>query len=71
MSKMSREQAYRTIAKHIYVAYPTYSSERRMLVVLADEIGEAKKLAAEHLQRSLITVRLIDTTTNAQVYEID
>lgn len=71
MSKMSKEQAFRTIAKHMYIAYPTYSTERKSILVLADEMGEARKLAAEYFQRSLITVRLVGTTTNAQVYEID
>lgn len=71
MNEMSKEQAFRTIAKHMYIAYPTYSTERKSILVLADEIGEARKLASEYFQRSLITVRLVDTTTNAQVYEID
>lgn len=71
MNEMSKEQAFRTIAKHMYIAYPTYSTERKSILVLADGMGEARKLAAEYLQRSLITVRLVGTTTNAQVYEID
>ena len=71
MNGMSKEQAFRTIAKHIYIAYPTYSTERKSILVLADGMGEAKKLAAEHLRRSLITVRPVGTTTNVQVYEID
>lgn len=71
MSETSVEQAYRTIAKHIYVAHSTCSSKRMELIILADAMDEAKKLAAKHLQESDITVKRIGTTANAQVYTID
>ena len=68
--EMSKEQAYQAIAKHIYVAYLTYSTSRKEIIVLADDDSEARKLALEYFQRSRITVRLVEPTKDKQIYEI-
>ncbi len=68
--EMNREQAFRTVAKHIYIAYPTYSTSRTEIVVLADSEGEARMLASGYFQRSLIMVKPVEATKNAQIYEI-
>lgn len=44
---MNKEQAYRTIAKHIYVVYRAYSLERTDMLILADSLKEAQKKAEE------------------------
>lgn len=67
---MNKEQAYRTIAKHIYVVYRAYSLERTDMLILADSLKEAQKKAEEAFQTSLVTVGKIEPTKDSQVYYI-
>lgn len=66
---MDIKTAYRTVAKHIFIAYPTYSTSRNEIVILADNDGEARMKAVEFFQRSIITVKPIEPTKDQQVYE--
>lgn len=68
--EMSKERAYQTVAKHIYVAYPTYSTSRTEIIILAENEAEARKKAVEHFDRSLISVKPLEPTKDEQVYEI-
>ena len=70
MEQLTKTQAYRIIAKHIYIAYPTYSTSRKEIIILADSDSEATELAKQYFPRSLITVKHIEQTKNKQIYEI-
>jgi len=61
---------YKKMAKHIYVAYPTYSTIGAEVIILADDEGEAQKKAVEHFQRSIISVKPLEGTRDPQIYTI-
>ena len=61
---------YKKIAKHIYVAYSTYSKIGAEAIILADDEGEARKKAIEHFQRGIISVKLLESTRDSQIYTI-
>ena len=65
---MTTEQAYRIIAKHIYIAYPTYSVDYEEIIVLADNESEARKKAESYFNRSLLSVHPLDSTNDPQIY---
>lgn len=70
MEQLTKTQAYRIIAKHIYIAYLTHSTSRKEIIILADSDSEATELAKQYFPRSLITVKHIEQTKNKQIYEI-
>ena len=65
---MSTEQAYRIIAKHIYIVYPTYSVDHGEIIVLADNESEAKKKADSYFNISLSSVCPLVSTNDPQIY---
>lgn len=38
-------KAYRAVAKYVFVAYPTYSTEQREIIIFADNTKETKEKA--------------------------
>lgn len=64
-----KEEAYRTIAKHVFRAH-RQSEGGKVLVLLADDIREAERLAMTAFGTSNILVRRVNPTTDPQVYEV-
>ena len=63
--------AYRAVSKHIFLAYPTYSDERRReIVILANDEVEARTMASDYLNVVFVTVRALTSTDDPQVYKI-
>lgn len=67
---MSRDTAYRTVAKHIFVAHQMGSKDGRQLIILADSLKEAEKKAKAGFGVSSIHVKRILPTEDVQIYEI-
>ena len=65
---MKTVDAYKIIAKHIFIAYRKYEGES--ILVLADDIEEAQKKAVEVFGLSLVVVRPVKKTDDAQVYRL-
>ena len=42
---MSKDTAYRTVARHVFVAHQIGAKNGRSLIILADSLGEARKKA--------------------------
>lgn len=63
-----KAQAYRSIAKHVFRAHQKYDG-RKVLVLLADDLNEAEKLAMSAFGTSNVAVRRILPTEDPQVYE--
>lgn len=72
-SKDEIEKAYRIIAKHIFLAQfddiTKYESSRE-IIILADDVDEAKQKAQNFLGLSSVVVRAIDPTDDPQIYEL-
>lgn len=72
-SKDEIAMAYRIVAKHIFLAQfddiTKYESSRE-IIILADDIDEARQKAQNFLGLSSVTVRAIDPTDDAQIYEL-
>lgn len=66
----SKEKAYRDIAKHVFRAHPKYEGNRKALVLLADDIHEAEKLAMSALGTSSVFVARVTPTADPRVYEV-
>ncbi len=64
-----KEKAYRSIAKHVFRAHRKYVGGNR-LVILADDIREAEKLAMTALGSSSVFVKRVTPTEDPQVYEV-
>lgn len=63
--------AYRAVSKRIFLAYPTYSDERRReIIVLADNEAEARTIASDYLKVVFVTVRALTPTDDPQAYKI-
>ena len=68
---MDVEGAYRAVSKHIFLAYTTYSDERRReIIVLADDTAKARAIASDYLKVVFVTVRALTPTDNPQTYKI-
>ncbi len=65
----SKEKAYRTIAKHVFRAHQKYEGGK-MLVLLADDIHEAEKLAMAAFGSASVYVKRVTPTADPQVYEV-
>ena len=63
-------EAYHTVAKHVFVAYLIYSTERREIIIFADNAKEAQEKASAHFQTTCVTVERIAPTNDPQVYKI-
>ena len=67
-SKDEIAMAYRVVAKHIFLAHLKYESSRE-IIILADDIDEARQKAQNFFGLSSVTVRAVDPTDDAQIYE--
>lgn len=65
---MTMEQAYRTIGRHLYVAYLTYGG--KSILIIANTASEAKEKACEFFGLSLVTVARVADTSDPQIYTI-
>ena len=68
-SKDEIAMAYRMVAKHIFLSHFKHESSRE-IIILADNIDEARQKAQNFLGLSSVTVREIDPTDNPQIYEL-
>lgn len=72
-SKDEIVMAYRIVAKHIFLAQfddiTKYESSRE-IIILADDIDEARQKAQNFLGLSSVTVRAVNSTDDAQIYEL-
>lgn len=64
-----KEKAYRVIAKHIFRAHRKHEGGK-VLVLLADDICEAERLAMTVFGTSSVFVKRISPTEDPQVYEV-
>lgn len=70
MNKIDKSEACRTIANHIYIAYPMYSCGGNEIMILADNLDEAKEKASKFYDLSRITVKKLFPTEDPQIYII-
>lgn len=42
-------EAYQTIGKHLFVAYPVYMENPQQIIIIADTLGQAENVAKRHL----------------------
>lgn len=68
-SKDEIAMAYRVVAKHIFLAHFKHESSRE-IIILADDIDEARQKAQNFLGLSSVTVRTVDPTDDPQIYEL-
>lgn len=68
-SKDEIAMAYQIVAKHIFLAHFKYESTKE-IIILADDIDEARQKAQNFLGLSSVTVRAIDPTDDPQIYEL-
>lgn len=66
---MPKEKACRSVAKHVFKAHRQYEGGK-MLVLLADDIREAEKLAMTEFGTSSVFVKRVVPTENPQIYEV-
>lgn len=64
-----KEEAYRTISKHVFSAHRKYEGTK-ILILLADDIREAERLAMEALETSSVFVKRVLPTTDPQIYGV-
>lgn len=67
---MSKDDAYRTVAKHVFVAHRINSKDGRQLIILADSLKEAEKKAKAGFGVSSVHVKRIMPTEDVQIYEV-
>lgn len=65
----TKENSYKIIANHLFRAHLKYEGDRT-LIILADDIEEAKAKAASVFGINSIFVDRLIPTDNPQVYEI-
>lgn len=64
-----KKKAYRTIAKHLFMAHLKYEGDKT-LIILAESIEEATEKAVAAFGLNSVSVRRIDPTDDPQIYEI-
>ena len=64
-----KDKAYRSIAKHVFRAHQKYEGGK-VLVLLADDLNEAERLAMTAFGTSNVAVRRVAPTEDPQVYEM-
>ena len=67
---MDKKEAYSIIAKHIFIAYKTYSEDFNSLIILADTKDEAKEKAVKHFSTSFVTICKLKSENENGVYSI-
>ena len=68
---MDRSGAYRTIGKHLFAAYRRYSEDFNPVIILADNLEDAKKRAKEYFDTCFFIVAPLKWSRIGQVYEIE
>ena len=63
------QECYKTIGKHLFIAYPLYAETYNPIIILANTQEEAEKIASEHWHDRKLLVRRAQQLENAQVYE--
>lgn len=66
---MNHDEAYAVISKHIFVAKMRFEGDRQ-LVIIADDIDEAERVAKKVFNMNSVFVNPIGSTANSQVFEI-
>ena len=67
----NRSDAYRTIGKHLFAAYRRYSEDFNPVIILADNLEDAKKRAKEYFDTCFFAVAPLRQSHIGQVYEIE
>lgn len=67
---MSKDTAYRTVAKHIFVTHQIGAKDGQQLIILADSLEEAEKKAQTGFGASSVHVKRIMPTEDVQIYEV-
>lgn len=67
---MTKEDAYCTIAKHIFVAYKIYTENFDLLIILADNEDEAKEKAIKYFDTTFVTICKLKSENKNGVYSI-
>ena len=60
---------YKTIGKHLFIAYPLYAETYNPIIILANTQEEAETIASEHWRDRKLLVRRVWQLENPQVYE--
>ena len=66
---LEMEDFNKVVAKHIFLAHFKHESSRE-IIILADNIDEARQKAQNFLGLSSVIVRAIDPTDDPQIYEL-
>lgn len=64
-----KDKAYRSIAKHVFKSH-RLNVGGKTLVLLADDIREAEKLAMTAFRTSSVFVQRVTPTEDPQIYEV-
>ena len=66
-------KAYKTVSKHVFIAYRAYTEDSKEIIIIADSYDIAKKKAEEYFGLSSIIVHGIKAISENDVntYEID
>ena len=67
----NRSDAYRTIGKHLFAAYRRYSEDFNPVIILADNLEDAKKRAKEYFDTCSLMVAPLRQSHIGQVYKIE
>lgn len=68
---MDRSGVYRTIGKHLFAAYRRYSEDFNPVIILADNLEDAKKQAKKYFDTCPLMVAPLRQSHIGQVYEIE
>lgn len=63
------QDCYKTIGKHMFIAYPLYAETYDPIIILANTQEEAENIASKHWHDRKLLVRRAQQLENAQVYE--
>ena len=67
---MSKDTAYRTVARHVFVAHQIGAKNGRSLIILADSLGEARKKAEIGFGVPSVHFKRVIPTDDVQIYKI-
>ena len=68
---MDRSDAYRTIGKHLFAAYRRHSEDFSPVIILADNLEDAREQAKEYFDTCLFAVTPLKQSRIGQIYEIE
>lgn len=64
---MTENEAYKVIAKHIFIAHKQY--EGKSIIIIDGNIEEARKKAVKFFGSSKVFIKRIYSTDHTQIYE--